>query len=116
MSHLQFRIDQGAGLSRPGGGQGCEQGSYDPGGNPEDQVVQAVAAEAAGWDGVFVWEGAYQTDAWCLLTAIAQAATRVRLGAMLGRLPWRRPWELAAQGRVTGKIPRKRGLQRPGWQ
>jgi alkanesulfonate monooxygenase SsuD/methylene tetrahydromethanopterin reductase-like flavin-dependent oxidoreductase (luciferase family) len=75
-----------------------------PGGNPEDQVAQAVNAEAAGWDGVFVWEGAYHTDAWCLLAAMAQATTRIHLGTMLSPLPWRRPWELAAQAATVDRL------------
>jgi alkanesulfonate monooxygenase SsuD/methylene tetrahydromethanopterin reductase-like flavin-dependent oxidoreductase (luciferase family) len=68
-----------------------------PGGSAAEQVEQAVLAERAGWDGVFVWEAAYGVDAWSLLAAMAVATSRVRLGTMLTPLPWRRPWKLASQ-------------------
>ena len=81
-----------------------------PGGSADEQVEQAVLAEQAGWDGVYVWEAAYGVDAWSLLAAMAVATSRVRLGTMLTPLPWRRPWKVASQvatvdqlsgGRVT---------------
>jgi alkanesulfonate monooxygenase SsuD/methylene tetrahydromethanopterin reductase-like flavin-dependent oxidoreductase (luciferase family) len=68
-----------------------------PGGTAGEQLAQAVLAEQAGWDGVFVWEAAYGVDAWSLLAAIAARTTRVRLGTMLTPLPWRRPWKVASQ-------------------
>jgi alkanesulfonate monooxygenase SsuD/methylene tetrahydromethanopterin reductase-like flavin-dependent oxidoreductase (luciferase family) len=68
-----------------------------PGGNATEQLDQAVLAERAGWDGVFVWEAAYGVDAWTLLAAIAARTQRVRLGTMLTPLPWRRPWKVASQ-------------------
>lgn len=58
---------------------------------------QAVLAEEAGWDGVFVWEAAYGVDAWSLLSAMAVRTERIRLGTMLTPLPWRRPWKVASQ-------------------
>jgi len=68
-----------------------------PGGSATHQLEQAIAADQAGWDGVFVWEAAYGVDPWTLLAAIAQRTTHVRLGTMLTPLPWRRPWKLASQ-------------------
>jgi hypothetical protein len=68
-----------------------------PGGTALEQLDQAVAAEQAGWDGVFVWEAAYGVDAWALLAAMATRTQRVRLGTMLTPLPWRRPWKVASQ-------------------
>src|SRR6266540_1362922 len=68
-----------------------------PGGPAVEQVEQAVLAEQAGWDGVFVWEAAYGIDAWALLAAIAVRTSRIRLGTVLTPLPWRRPWKLASQ-------------------
>jgi alkanesulfonate monooxygenase SsuD/methylene tetrahydromethanopterin reductase-like flavin-dependent oxidoreductase (luciferase family) len=63
-------------------------------------------AEAAGWDAVWVWDhvlrdaGAPYTDPWVLLTVIATATERVRLGPMVTPLPRRRPW-LVAREAVT---------------
>ncbi len=68
-----------------------------PGGTATEQLDQAVLAEQAGWDGVFVWEAAYGVDAWTLLAAMAVKTARVRLGTMLTPLPWRRPWKVASQ-------------------
>ncbi len=72
-------------------------GAVLPGGTAVRQLEQAVLAEQAGWDGVFVWEAAYGVDAWSLLAAMAVRTTRVRLGTMLTPLPWRRPWKVASQ-------------------
>ncbi|MGC4110414.1 MAG: LLM class flavin-dependent oxidoreductase [Nocardioides sp.] len=68
-----------------------------PGGTATEQLEQAVLAEEAGWDGVFVWEAAYGVDAWGLLSAIAARTTRLTLGTALTPLPWRRPWKVASQ-------------------
>src|SRR5438270_13447825 len=68
-----------------------------PGGSATEQLEQAVLAERAGWDGVFVWEAAYGVDAWSLLAAMAARTSRVRLGTMLTPLPWRRAWKVACQ-------------------
>jgi hypothetical protein len=68
-----------------------------PGGTALEQLDQAVLADQAGWDGVFVWEAAYGVDAWSLLAAMAVRTDRVRLGTMLTPLPWRRPWKVASQ-------------------
>jgi alkanesulfonate monooxygenase SsuD/methylene tetrahydromethanopterin reductase-like flavin-dependent oxidoreductase (luciferase family) len=72
-------------------------GAVLPGGTAARQLEQAVLAERAGWDGVFVWEAAYGPDAWGLLSAMAVRTSRVRLGTMLTPLPWRRPWKVASQ-------------------
>ena len=72
-------------------------GAVLPGGTAVQQLDQAVLAERAGWDGVFVWEAAYGADAWTMLAAMAARTTRVRLGTMLTPLPWRRPWKVASQ-------------------
>jgi alkanesulfonate monooxygenase SsuD/methylene tetrahydromethanopterin reductase-like flavin-dependent oxidoreductase (luciferase family) len=57
----------------------------------------AVAAERAGWDGIYVWEGLYNWDAWVSLAAAATLTERIRLGTMLTPLSRRKPWELAGQ-------------------
>lgn len=81
-----------------------------PGGPAPDLVEQAVLAEAAGWDGVFVWEAAYGPDAWSLLGAMAARTSRVRLGTMLTPLPWRRPWQVASQAATLDQLSGGRAI------
>ncbi|MCC7106790.1 MAG: LLM class flavin-dependent oxidoreductase [Chloroflexi bacterium] len=68
-----------------------------PGGTATQQLDQAIIADQAGWDGIFVWEAAYGEDPWALLSAMAMRTSHVRLGTLLTPLPWRRPWKLACQ-------------------
>ena len=73
--------------------------------DPRFTAGLARDAEAAGWDGFFVWDhinAAYQpgtpmSDPWVLLTALALATERVRIGTMVTPLPRRRPWKLARE-------------------
>ncbi len=81
-----------------------------PGGTAAEQLGQAVLAEEAGWDGVFVWEAGYGVDAWTLLAAIAARTSRVRLGTMLTPLPWRRPWKVASQVATLDQISGGRAI------
>jgi hypothetical protein len=81
-----------------------------PGGTAAEQLEQAVLAEQAGWDGVFVWEAAYGVDAWTLLAAMAQRTTRLRLGTMLTPLPWRRPWKVASQAVTLDQLSAGRAI------
>jgi hypothetical protein len=62
----------------------------------------AREAEAAGWDGFFVWDhmmfgGFPIADPWVALTAIALATSRIRLGPMVTPLPRRRPVKLGRE-------------------
>ena len=64
----------------------------------------AADAEAAGWDGVFLWDHiTYRdpvqslADPWVALSAVATATTRVRIGPMVTPLPRRRPVVVARQ-------------------
>jgi alkanesulfonate monooxygenase SsuD/methylene tetrahydromethanopterin reductase-like flavin-dependent oxidoreductase (luciferase family) len=74
-------------------------------GEPAALVDLARAAEAAGWDGFFVWDhvqvfaaaGFEVHDPWMLLTAVAGATQRMRLGAMVTPPSRRRPWVLGKQ-------------------
>ena len=71
------------------------------------RTVAALAAdaEAAGWDGFFVWDHlafvkAWQlrvADPWLLLAGVALATERLRLGPMVTPLARRRPWKLARE-------------------
>jgi probable F420-dependent oxidoreductase len=68
-------------------------------------VRLARDAEAAGWDGFFIWDvfgGDAQApkpavDPWIALAAIATATERIRIGPMVTPLPRRRPWKLARE-------------------
>ncbi|MFL5909728.1 MAG: LLM class flavin-dependent oxidoreductase [Gaiellaceae bacterium] len=65
----------------------------------------AGAAEAAGWDGFFLWDHLFAfpagavdaVDPWIALTAAACATTRIRLGTLVTPLPRRRPVVVARQ-------------------
>jgi alkanesulfonate monooxygenase SsuD/methylene tetrahydromethanopterin reductase-like flavin-dependent oxidoreductase (luciferase family) len=77
----------------------------------------AARAEAAGWDGFFVWdhvarpEGTFpMAEPWIALTAVAMRTQRLRIGPLVTPLARRRPWNVARQvatldqlsgGRVT---------------
>jgi len=71
------------------------------------RVVAGLAAdaEAAGWDGFFVWDHLTWVkrelldiaDPWMLLCGAALATERLRLGPMVTPLPRRRPWKVARE-------------------
>ncbi|MER7915877.1 MULTISPECIES: LLM class flavin-dependent oxidoreductase [unclassified Streptomyces] len=73
--------------------------------DPRAVATVAVAAEQAGWDGLFVWDhvlhrrhqGRPFGDPWMLLTAAALATSRLRLGTLLTPVPRYRPQQLARQ-------------------
>jgi alkanesulfonate monooxygenase SsuD/methylene tetrahydromethanopterin reductase-like flavin-dependent oxidoreductase (luciferase family) len=72
----------------------------------------ARAAEAAGWDGLFLWdhlfafaEGPVETvDPWIALTAAACATTTIRLGTLVTPLPRRRPVVVARQTATLDRL------------
>jgi alkanesulfonate monooxygenase SsuD/methylene tetrahydromethanopterin reductase-like flavin-dependent oxidoreductase (luciferase family) len=65
----------------------------------------AADAEAAGWDGFFVWDillaeanaAEPVADPWVALAAIALRTERIVIGAMVTPLARRRPWDVARQ-------------------
>jgi alkanesulfonate monooxygenase SsuD/methylene tetrahydromethanopterin reductase-like flavin-dependent oxidoreductase (luciferase family) len=73
-------------------------------------------AEAASWDGFFLWDHVRfphmepHADPWVAFAAIAMQSERLRFGPMVTPVPRRRPWKLAretvtldhlSQGRLT---------------
>jgi len=68
-------------------------------------VRLAEAADASGWDGVFLWDHLHMIreyrlrvlDPWVLLGAMAARTERVRLGALVTPVARRRPWKLAKE-------------------
>jgi alkanesulfonate monooxygenase SsuD/methylene tetrahydromethanopterin reductase-like flavin-dependent oxidoreductase (luciferase family) len=75
-----------------------------PHGDAADVAEMAVTAEAAGWDGLFVWEGLYGVDAWVALGAAAARTTSLRLGTLLTPVSRRKPWELAGQVATVDRL------------
>ena len=75
-------------------------------GRPGSARDVAVAAEQAGWDGVFVWDHLWNrtsapfADPFVTLAAIAAATERVLIGTMVTALPRRRP-QLVAQATTS---------------
>jgi alkanesulfonate monooxygenase SsuD/methylene tetrahydromethanopterin reductase-like flavin-dependent oxidoreductase (luciferase family) len=87
--------------------------------DPAELIQLGADAEAAGFDGFFLWDhivfsntgdGPPILDPWLLLAVIAARTSRIRLGTMITPVPRRRPWQLARQtatldvlsgGRVT---------------
>jgi probable F420-dependent oxidoreductase len=69
--------------------------------DPRPVVDLAVAAEEAGWDGLFVWDhlgfawGVPSADPWVVLAAVAQATGRLRVGTTVTPLARRRPQVIA---------------------
>jgi alkanesulfonate monooxygenase SsuD/methylene tetrahydromethanopterin reductase-like flavin-dependent oxidoreductase (luciferase family) len=73
-------------------------------GDPVLLVDLAQRAEAAGWDGVFLWDhvvyrepGWPAADPWVTAGAIAATTERVRLGVLVTPLARRRPWKVARE-------------------
>jgi alkanesulfonate monooxygenase SsuD/methylene tetrahydromethanopterin reductase-like flavin-dependent oxidoreductase (luciferase family) len=71
--------------------------------SPRELAELAASAEAAGWDGFFVWDHLLYTgvtdiaDPWTCLAAIAMRTSRMTIGPMITPLPRRRPHVLARQ-------------------
>lgn len=78
----------------------CNHGEY---ADPRLLADLAVDAEAAGWDGVFVWDHVARkgeppmTDPQVALSAIAARTTGVSIGPMVTPLARRRPWKVARE-------------------
>jgi alkanesulfonate monooxygenase SsuD/methylene tetrahydromethanopterin reductase-like flavin-dependent oxidoreductase (luciferase family) len=82
---------------------------FGPFGDPAVLVELAVRAEAAGWDGVFLWDHVVTeampiVDCWSTLAAIATATERVLLGPMVTPLARRRPWIVARQAATVSRL------------
>jgi alkanesulfonate monooxygenase SsuD/methylene tetrahydromethanopterin reductase-like flavin-dependent oxidoreductase (luciferase family) len=83
--------------------------------DPRVLAELAAAAEAAAWDGVFVWDHVYYrppvaavTDPWIAIAAMAMRTTAVRLGPMVTPLARRRPQVVARQAVALDHLSRGR--------
>ncbi len=82
---------------------------FGPFGEPDVVVDLAVRAEAAGWDGVFLWDHVVAdappiTDPWTTLAAVAVATERILLGPTVTPLPRRRPWVVARHASTVSRL------------
>jgi alkanesulfonate monooxygenase SsuD/methylene tetrahydromethanopterin reductase-like flavin-dependent oxidoreductase (luciferase family) len=75
-----------------------------PYGDARESAELAKAAEAAGWDGFFVWEPVWGMDAWVCLTAAAMVTEHIRLGTLLTPLSRMRPWKLASESMTLDRL------------
>ncbi|MFN8473639.1 MAG: LLM class flavin-dependent oxidoreductase [Anaerolineae bacterium] len=75
-----------------------------PSGDARRAAELAQAAEAAGWDGFFVWEPVWGVDAWVCLTAAAMRTERIRLGTLLSPISRMRPWDLAGKAATLDNL------------
>jgi alkanesulfonate monooxygenase SsuD/methylene tetrahydromethanopterin reductase-like flavin-dependent oxidoreductase (luciferase family) len=72
--------------------------------DPRTLAELAHDAEAAGWDGFFIWDAVFfdptfhpMADPWVSLAAVAMNTQRLRIGTMVTPLARRRPWKLARE-------------------
>lgn len=64
----------------------------------------AAAAEQAGWDAFFIWDGFLGVNPWVILSAVAMQTTRLRFGVMLTAASVRRPWQLASETATLDRL------------
>ena len=82
---------------------------FGPFGDPIVLVDVAARAEAAGWDGVFLWDHVVHddlpiVDTWTVLAAMATATSRITIGPTVTPLPRRRPWIVARQASTVSRL------------
>lgn len=78
-------------------------------GDPRTVADLAAEAEAAGWDGVFYWDGVAigetdMYDPWVVMAAMAMRTERVILGAIVTPPSRRRPWKLARETMTLDRL------------
>lgn len=78
-------------------------------GDPREAAGLAAAAEDAGWDGVFTWDGVAIGagdiyDPWVVMAAMAMRTERVTLGAVVTPPSRRRPWKLARETMTVDRL------------
>jgi alkanesulfonate monooxygenase SsuD/methylene tetrahydromethanopterin reductase-like flavin-dependent oxidoreductase (luciferase family) len=85
------------------------------GDDPRVMVELGEQAEAAGWDGVFIWDAVHIVlsvepvdrptfDPWIALAALAMRTERVQLGTMITPLSRRRPWKVARETMTLDRL------------
>ena len=94
--------------------------NFGPYGDPAALIELAQAAEAAGWDGIFLWDhlasvwgggnGPRTGDSWTLLAAVAAVTSRLMLGTDVTPIPRRRPQVLANQVATVNRLSNGRAV------
>jgi len=79
-----------------------------PTGDARTAANFAHEAEAAGWNGFFVWEPVWGIDAWVCLTVAAMTTESIRLGTMITPLSRMRPWKLASETATLDNLSKGR--------
>lgn len=76
--------------------------NWGPFGDPREAIRLATAAEAAGWDGYFSWDALMVRDdppptydPWVILSAVATATERIRIGTCIAVLARYKPHVMA---------------------
>lgn len=79
--------------------------------DPRLLAETAQEAEAAGWDGFFIWDHIFFdptfhpiADPWVSLAAVAMSTQRMRIGTLITPIARRRPWKLARETVSTDRL------------
>ena len=84
--------------------------------NPDNLLALTRDAEAAGWEGFFLWDhmvlqkGLPLIDAWVALAAIAARTEKLVLGPMITPVARRRPWKVAREIVSLDRVSRGRAV------
>lgn len=83
--------------------------------DPHKLAETAKLAEAAGWDGFYIWDHMFfdptfhpNADPWIGLAACALSTSHIRLGTMVTSIARRRPWKLAREVVTLDQLSRGR--------
>lgn len=88
--------------------------AFGPFADPIPLADLAADAEAAGWEGIFLWDTITTSnpipvaDSWIALAAIASRTRTLRLGAMVTPLARRRPWKVVREAITLDHLSRGR--------
>jgi alkanesulfonate monooxygenase SsuD/methylene tetrahydromethanopterin reductase-like flavin-dependent oxidoreductase (luciferase family) len=74
----------------------------------------AELGERQGWDGIFLAESVWGTDAWVALGAAAMVSERIRLGTLLTPVPRWKPWDLASRVGTVDRLSGGRAILSAG--
>lgn len=83
---------------------GLSMPPFGPYADPNYLAAAAQEAEAAGWDGFFIWDHMVYADPyhplvdpWIGLAAIASRTSHLRIGALITSIARRHPWKVARE-------------------